>query len=226
MAAVTARYPEAVVDLGTGDGRFVLAAAAAHPDVLVVGVDADVAVMAEASRRSARNVRRGGLANALFVAAAAEALPAELDGIAASLTVHFPWGSLLRGLLRADPPILTGITRVTRPGAAVTLLLSVTERDHVAGMDTFDGAAVERLGRCYAAYGLALTEGRPATAANLAAVHSTWARRLGAGVRRPAWLLRFRRCEPLAPVRSPANVCGPPARRVLASASLGAGIDP
>jgi 16S rRNA (adenine(1408)-N(1))-methyltransferase len=88
---------------------------------------------------------------------------------------------------------------VTRPGAAVTLLLSVTERDHVAGMDAFDGDAIERIGRCYAAYGLALTEGRPATAEDLAATHSTWARRLGAGVRRPAWLLRFRRCGPLAP---------------------------
>ena len=183
------------MDLGTGDGRFVLATAAARPDVLVIGVDADAASMAEASRRATRAVRRGGVANALFVAAAAESLPAELDGLAKSLTVHFPWGSLLRGLLRADPAILAGIARVTRPGAAVTLLLSVTERDHVAGIDTFDGVAIERIGRCYAAYGLALAEGRPTTAEDLDAAHSTWARRLGAGTHRPAWLLRFRRCE-------------------------------
>jgi 16S rRNA (adenine(1408)-N(1))-methyltransferase len=187
-----------VVDLGTGDGRFVLAAAAARPEVLAIGVDADAAAMAEASRRAGRGIRRGGLANALFVAAAAEALPAELDGVAAALTVHFPWGSLLRGLVCADPAILTGIARVTRPGAVVTVLLSVTERDHVAGMETFDGDAVERLRRPYAACGLELTEARPATAADLAAAHSTWARRLGAGAGRPAWRLRFRRCGRLA----------------------------
>lgn len=60
------------VDLGTGDGRHVLAAASASPDALVVGVDANAAGMAAASRRAAR---RGALPNALFAAAAAEHPP-------------------------------------------------------------------------------------------------------------------------------------------------------
>jgi len=50
----------------------VLAAAAARPDTLVIGVDANAAGMAEASRRAAR---RGALPNALFVVAAAEHPP-------------------------------------------------------------------------------------------------------------------------------------------------------
>lgn len=60
------------VDLGTGDGRSVLAAAAAQPDVLVVGVDASAAAMADASRRAAR---RSALPNALFAVMAAEHPP-------------------------------------------------------------------------------------------------------------------------------------------------------
>ena len=56
-----------------------LAAAAAQPDRLVVGVDANAAGMATASRRAAARPARGGLPNALFVLAAAEALPAELE---------------------------------------------------------------------------------------------------------------------------------------------------
>jgi 16S rRNA (adenine(1408)-N(1))-methyltransferase len=63
------------VDLGCGDGRAVLAAAAAQSDRLVVGVDANAAAMAEASRRAGRTPGRGGLPNALFVVGAAEALP-------------------------------------------------------------------------------------------------------------------------------------------------------
>jgi 16S rRNA (adenine(1408)-N(1))-methyltransferase len=50
----------------------VLAAAAARPDTLVIGVDASAAGMAEASRRAAR---RGALPNALFAVAAAEDPP-------------------------------------------------------------------------------------------------------------------------------------------------------
>jgi 16S rRNA (adenine(1408)-N(1))-methyltransferase len=83
-------------------------------------VDANAAAMAVASRRAAAAPRRGGLPNALFVVAAAEALPPELDGLADTVTVHFPWGSLLRGLLRADPAVMTGLTRLMRPGATAT----------------------------------------------------------------------------------------------------------
>ena len=79
------------VDLGTGDGRAVLAAAAARPDTLVIGVDASASGMQAASRRAAR---RGALPNALFAMAAAERPP--LTGFADEITVNFPWASLLR----------------------------------------------------------------------------------------------------------------------------------
>jgi 16S rRNA (adenine(1408)-N(1))-methyltransferase len=170
----------------------VLATAAARPDLLVVGVDANAAAMAEASRRAAASPRRGGLPNALFVVAAAEALPPELDGLAGAVTVHFPWGSLLRGLLRADPAVMAGLTRVMRPGATLSLLLSSTDRDRGAGVAPLQEPAMRDLAAAYAGWGLAITEARPATAADVAAAHSTWGKRLGAGGRRPAWLLRAR----------------------------------
>ena len=184
------------MDLGTGDGRFVLATAAAQPDVLVIGVDADGGSMAEASRRAARATKRGMLPRALFVVAAAEALPAELNGLADALTVQFPWGSLLRGLLEADPSIIGGIARVARPGATATLLLSVTERDRATiGRDSVDEGTFRALAPGYAAHGLHLCEARPATAEEIGRSHSTWAKQLGAGSKRPAWLVRFERVD-------------------------------
>jgi 16S rRNA (adenine(1408)-N(1))-methyltransferase len=168
----------------------VLAAAAAQPDRLVVGVDANAAGMATASRRAAAKPARGGLPNALFVVAAAEALPAELEGVADLVTVHFPWGSLLRGLLGADPATMTGLTRVLRPGATLQLLVSSTVRDRGVGVAPIQPATLHALADSYAAWGLTVTEARPATVADVAAAHSTWGKRLGAGTRRPAWLLR------------------------------------
>ena len=58
--------------MGTGDGRYVLRAAAKQPDTLVIGLDANAAAMAAASRRAAR---RGALPNSVFVMAAAEHPP-------------------------------------------------------------------------------------------------------------------------------------------------------
>ena len=60
------------IDLGTGDGRYVLRAAAERPNTLVIGLDANTAAMAAASRRAAR---RNALPNALFAVAAAEHPP-------------------------------------------------------------------------------------------------------------------------------------------------------
>jgi len=171
----------------------VLAAAAADADRLVVGVDANAAAMAESSRRAARRLERGGLPNALFVVAAAEALPAELDGLADLVTVHFPWGSLLRGLVAADPAVMGGVARVLRPGATLSMLLSSTARDRGAGVGPLREATLAAMADAYPVYGLAVTRVRPATAADVAATRSTWGRRLGAGARRPAWLLEARR---------------------------------
>jgi 16S rRNA (adenine(1408)-N(1))-methyltransferase len=174
----------------------VLAAAAVQPDRLVVGVDANAAGMTAASRRAAARPSRGGLPNALFVVAAAEAMPAELDGVADLVTVHFPWGSLLRGLLGADQATMTGLTRVLRPGASLQLLVSSTDHDRGAGVAPLRAATLRALAASYGAWGLAVTELRPATVADVAAAHSSWAKRLGAGTRRPAWLLRAQLASP------------------------------
>jgi 16S rRNA (adenine(1408)-N(1))-methyltransferase len=170
----------------------VLATAAAQPDRLVVGVDASAAAMATASRRAAAGPRRGGLPNALFVVAAAEALPCELDGVADLVTVHFPWGSLLRGLLGAGPATMTGVARLMRPGATLSVLLSSTARDRGAGVEPIGEATLQALTGAYGRYGLGVAEVRPATPSDVAAAKSSWGKRLGAGARRPAWLLRAR----------------------------------
>ena len=146
--------------------------------------------MAVTSRRAAIKPGRGGLANALFVVAAAEALPPELDGLADLVAVYFPWGSLLRGLLDADPALMTGLTRVMRPGAVLSMLLSATVRDRGAGVEPIQERTLHALTERYGRYGLDLIEVRPATPADVAASHSTWGKRLGAGRQRPAWLLR------------------------------------
>ena len=177
-----------------------LAAAAAEPDRLVVGVDASAAAMAEASRRAARRPDRGGLPNAVFVVAAAESLPAGLDGLADRVTVHFPWGSLVQGLLTADPVVLGGVVRVMRPRATLTMLVSATDRDRGAGVGPVGEAGLAALAAAYAAHGLAVTMVRPATAADVAATRSTWGRRLGAGGHRPAWLLEAGQVSASAPL--------------------------
>jgi 16S rRNA (adenine(1408)-N(1))-methyltransferase len=110
-----------------------------------------------------------------------------LDGVAGPLTVNFPWGSLLRGVLGHDHAVLAGLARLLAPGAQATVLASVVPRDGVPALPP-----VAELAGAYARHGLELAEARPATAEEVAASGSSWAKRLRAGEARPVTLLRLR----------------------------------
>jgi len=175
-----------VVDLGTGDGRYVLDRAREDPGSLVIGLDADASSMRTAARRATS--KKSALANALFVVASAEALPRELDGFADEVRIHFPWGSLLRGLLRAEPWFLAALTRLCAPGAVITALVSVTGHD--AGAAATIPIDPWSLAPAYAWAGIPLREIRSATMDEMAVSGSSWAKRLRAGSSRPVMLLR------------------------------------
>lgn len=150
--------------------------------------------MAEASRRAARPAARGGLPNAVFVVAAAESPPAELHARAALVTVSFPWGSLLRGILGTDDRAAAGLASFLAPDGALDALVSVTPRDGVDGIGSLDGAALDRLAAAHRLSGLELVSAVPASSADVRASGSTWGRRLlAAGTGRPVWRLSLRR---------------------------------
>jgi 16S rRNA (adenine(1408)-N(1))-methyltransferase len=85
---------------------------------------------------------------------------------------------------------MTSITRVMRPGADLSVVLSTTDRDRGAGVPAIDESTLHALCDRYGGYGLTVTEVRPATVTDVAATHSTWGKRLAAGRKRPAWLIR------------------------------------
>ena len=185
-----------MIDLGTGDGRAVLARARQDPAALVIGIDASAAGMAESSLRAARGPRKGGLENALFVVAAAEQPPPELRGLAAELTILFPWGSLLRGALALDEAAdaAAGIADLLAPDGRATAVLSIDSRDRlVLPVDALDPEAIARR---WQPFGVTVCGFGPADQATIDATASSWARRLRAGRDRPVWALDLVRTMP------------------------------
>jgi 16S rRNA (adenine(1408)-N(1))-methyltransferase len=113
-----------VVDLGCGDGRATARLAAAEPEALVVGIDANLDSAARAIRRAARAPEKGGLPNLAFVLAPAERIPEELTGRADEVRVELPWGSLLGGLLRAEGGVYAAVSRMLAPLGRVRIVLN------------------------------------------------------------------------------------------------------
>lgn len=181
-----------VADIGTGDGRAVLARARAEPASLVLGVDAAAGAMAEASGRVARR----GPPNAIFLAAGAETLgDTVLAGRIDLVTVMFPWGSLLRGVLGLDEKALAGVAALVSPRGRLEVLASVVPSDRIEGIASLDATWEPSICRAWAAAGLDLLSMRLATSDEVIVSRSSWARRLRAGRdARAVWRLDL--CRP------------------------------
>lgn len=190
-----------VIDIGTGDGRFVSAAAAANPNKFYIGLDANVKPLEKPSMRATRKPAKGGLPNAMFVQAAVEDLPAEFDGVADEIHIHFPWGSLLKAVATGDADVLASLKRIAAPGCLLEIIIGIDpERDR---------AELERLGipeltpvilhsfliPKYIAVGFAFVESRTLSQAEWSRLETSWARRLQAGSGRIVLSLVFEAAE-------------------------------
>lgn len=165
-----ARYDYAHLDIGTGDGRFVLHAAQSNPLSFVIGLDACRENLRETSRRAPDN--------ALFVIANAFAMSHELGGVISRITINFPWGSLLTGLLDADPALLSGLMSVAQPTTTVDVRLNAGALAE-AGWPLDAGAAHIR--EVLAAHGLRMKRPVPLDSGDLRVYPTTWAKRLAYG---------------------------------------------
>src|SRR5687768_15272589 len=114
-----------VLDIGTGDGRFVSASAKANPDKFYIGIDANAKPLEKPSMKATRKPAKGGLPNAIFVQAAVENLPEELHGIANQIHINFPWGSLLRAVTIGDPEILTSFRHIAAQGCRLEIVIGI-----------------------------------------------------------------------------------------------------
>jgi 16S rRNA (adenine(1408)-N(1))-methyltransferase len=183
FAALRAQYAGLVLDLGTGDGKHVLAEARRRPDALVVGLDAGPDAMRRTAARAAAKPAKGGSANAVYLWASVEQLPVELTDVT---EVHslMPWGSLLRALVTPDEPVLRAVAAICRPGAPFLITLNLHAwRPPVPEVGTTTepsaSSAGDLLAAAYARAGWTLESASYLDDAQLAELGTSWTKRLG-----------------------------------------------
>jgi hypothetical protein len=186
LADARAGVVQTLVDLGTGDGRFVRATADSHRDWFVIGVDALAEPMETGTRKAPRN--------ALFVRASVEALPVELHAIADTVTVLLPWGKLLEGIVRGVAEVVGGIAAVAKSGARVEIVLngeiwqaSTPARYEDLPLPTPSYVA-DVVAPVFATNGIDLEPAVWMRAAEAKSLNTTWARKLGHGRAHPRYL--------------------------------------
>ena len=173
-----------MIDIGTGDGLFVYQCARLNPRRFYIGIDANPRPLDKISEKIHRKPAKGGAPNSLFLQAAIEDLPSELDGVADEVHIHFPWGSLLRAIACGDIQILRNIRRICSEGALVEVIISLDldrdrseiERHQIPTLSRayIDSVLVPR----YKEAALEIVEQGECSPDDWPELHSSWAKRL------------------------------------------------
>lgn len=112
--AILNNYEKVHIDLGTGDARNIYRLAKKNPTTFYIGIDPVKDNMYEISKKTVKKTAKGGLPNILLVIASIEHLPYELNDIADSISIFFPWGSLLECIIKPVEDNLLNISKVAK----------------------------------------------------------------------------------------------------------------
>jgi len=184
LQALIAPYEGVTLDVGTGDGRFVLRYAQKHPRRFVIGVDPVRENLREISAKAAKKPERGGVANALFVVGSIEQPPSELRGVADEIFVTLPWGSLMRGIILGEAHVLDRLASFAVPGARMRVVLNTRIFDEPVPAEARDLPEVtpdyvrETLTAAFERAGMRIEGAAWMDADEVATLGTTWAKRL------------------------------------------------
>lgn len=168
--AFSRQYSRLHLDLGTGDGTFVVRNARSDADLGVVGIDTCLDHL--------RGAIRHYPANAMFIRSDARSLPDTFSGSFNRVSINFPYGSLLEAILDGDRKLQAEITRVTRDRAEIEIIVNESA---LAGLGIpFDAGRelVRRFGEGMTGFRTSTSD---MTAADLRNFPSGWSRKLGYG---------------------------------------------
>ena len=186
-----------IVDIGTGDGRFVYRSAERNPNKFFIGIDANVKPLEKISMKATRKPSKGGLPNVLFIQAAIEDLPEELSASADEIHIHFPWGSLLCAVALGDKNILSSLRRICAPECLLEIVIGIdAERDRkeierLNLPELSDEYLQNILIPKYEAAHFRFLESGVLEASEWSRLETSWARKLQGGANRKVIFLNF-----------------------------------
>jgi 16S rRNA (adenine(1408)-N(1))-methyltransferase len=175
-----------IIDIGTGDGCFVYQSARRNPTKFYIGIDPNTCPLEKISEKIHRKPAKGGAPNVLFIQSAVEDLPDELYGVADEVHVHFPWGSLLRGVAT----LLQNLRQLCEPGALMEVVIGldpVRDKSELERLDfspltleVIDSVLLPR----YAEAGFEIVERGIMAASAWHELETSWAKRLAGNEQR------------------------------------------
>lgn len=108
--------------MGTGDGTYAYRLARSWPDTLVIGLDSNAENLQEISHKASLKPSKGGLSNLILGQLSLEQSPGEVAGLADSISVILPWGSLLKAMALPEPELLHQLAQLGKPSSEIKII--------------------------------------------------------------------------------------------------------
>ncbi|TYQ16128.1 UNVERIFIED_CONTAM: 16S rRNA (adenine(1408)-N(1))-methyltransferase [Acetivibrio alkalicellulosi] len=190
-------FESVIVDIGTGNGRFVYKHAQSNKNNFYIGVDPAAENMMEYASKIIKKPKKGGLNNALYVICGAEELPEEIYSKADKIYINLPWGSLLEGVVKGNDVILENIVKVAKSSQASLEIWFTYNNLHEAGeMSRRELPALsveyikDTLVPIYNASGIEINDIEIVTNEELKEFDTQWSKRLGFGRAREVYRIK------------------------------------
>lgn len=187
-------YNQTIIDLGTGDGRFIYKQAVSRPENLYIGIDPAPKQFEPYLKRA----RKNKVQNLKYIVGSLELLPPEYIGKANKVYINLPWGTLLESLIKgsslekilslfkntkAELILLLGYSPDFEPSETARLSLPELTKE------TLELGLIKNL----ADFGFTLSEFSELSQNELKKIDSSWAKKLSFGNPRVIYKLIFTR---------------------------------
>lgn len=116
------KFDKYVLDIGTGDGRYVYKSALLNPNTLYIGIDP-----ASNLKEYQREINRKKLTNAILLKSSIENFDPKISSIFDQISVILPWGNLLKYVVIVDQDFFIKIASWMKPSSKLQIIFGFNE---------------------------------------------------------------------------------------------------
>jgi len=186
-------YDGVIIDIGTGDGRFVFKKALLKKDFFFIGIDPSEKQLLEYSKKTVRKK----LPNLIYAVGSVEQLPNELENVAQKIYINLPWGSLLSSVVSPNKEIINNIGNLLKDDGNLEITLGYHEQSEPSEIERLNLPELNEnyinsnLVPIYKECGFELSSVEKIEKKDLKKIETTWSKKLSFGKDRDVFKLVF-----------------------------------
>ena len=187
------KYSSIVLDIGTGDGRFVYKSSIHNPDTLYMGIDPSEKQLRIYSKKAVRKK----INNVLFIVGSIENFPINDSDIIDEIHITLPWGTLLESIVKPTKNAISKLSELLKKDGKLKIIFGYTpelepsETKRLSLPVIGDELIKENIIPAFESCGFVLDNYRELNKKELKETETTWAKKLHFGKDRRIYLISF-----------------------------------